>query len=70
VIAPRGTPTAIVNKLASELAVIVANAEVRERFLSQGIAPASTTPDVFAATIRQNIARFAKVIRELGLKVE
>ncbi len=70
VIAPRATPPAIINKLAAELAAIVANAEVRERFLSQGIAPVSSTPEAFAATIRQNIVRFAKVIRELGLKVE
>ena len=40
------------------------------RLLSQGIAPVASTPDAFAATIRQNIARFAKVIKELGLKVE
>ena len=40
------------------------------RKLSQGIAPVSSTPDAFAATIRKNIARFAKVIKELGLKVE
>ena len=70
VIAPRGTPPQIINKLSAELRGIVANAEFRERLLSQGIAPAGSTPDAFAATIRQNIARFAKVIKELGLKVE
>lgn len=70
VIAPRGTPPAVINKLAAELGNIVANAEVRERFLSQGIAPASSTPQAFAATISNNVARFAKVIKTLNLKVE
>jgi tripartite-type tricarboxylate transporter receptor subunit TctC len=70
VIAPRGTPPQIVNKLSAELRSIVANTEFRERMLSQGIAPVSSTPEAFSATIRQNIARFAKVIKELGLKVE
>jgi tripartite-type tricarboxylate transporter receptor subunit TctC len=70
VIAPRGTPAPIINKLSSELRNIIANADFQERLLSQGIAPVSSTPEAFAATIKQTIARFAKVIKELGLKVE
>ncbi len=70
VIAPRGTPAPVINKLSGELRTIVANADFQERLLSQGIVPVSSTPDAFAATIKQNIARFAKVIKELGLKVE
>jgi len=70
VIAPRGTPPQIISKLSAELRSIVANADFRERLLSQGIAPVSSTPDAFAATIKQNIARFAKVIKTLDLKVE
>ncbi|MBM3341421.1 MAG: tripartite tricarboxylate transporter substrate binding protein [Betaproteobacteria bacterium] len=70
VIAPRGTPPVIINKLATELRGIVASADVRERFLSQGIASVSSTPEAFAATIRDNVARFAKVIKTLNLKVE
>jgi len=70
VIAPRGTPAPIINKLSAELRSIVANADFRERLLSQGIAPVSSTPEAFAATIKQNIARFAKVIKSLDLKVE
>ena len=69
-IAPRGTPAPIINKLSNELRHIIANADFQERLLSQGIAPVSSTPEAFAATIKQNIARFAKVIKELGLKVE
>ena len=70
VIAPRGTSPAIVNKLSSELRAIVANADMQERLLSQGMVPASSTPEAFAATIRQNIAKFGLVIKTLGLKVE
>jgi tripartite-type tricarboxylate transporter receptor subunit TctC len=70
VIAPRGTPAPIINKLSGELRNIIANADFQERLLSQGIAPVSSTPEAFAATIKQTIARFAKVIKELGLKVE
>ena len=70
VVAPRGTPPQIVNKLSAELRAIVASADMQERLLSQGMVPASSTPEAFAATIRQNVAKFAKVIKTLGLKVE
>ncbi len=70
VVAPRGTPLTVINPLSAELRGIVAGADVRERFLSQGIVPVSSTPEVFAATITQNVAQFAKVIKALNLKVE
>jgi len=70
VIAPRGTPAPIVDKLATELRAIVANNEVRERLLAQGIIPVSTTPAEFAAIIRGNITKFGKVIKTLGIKIE
>lgn len=70
VVAPRGTPPEIVNKLATELRNIAATADVQERFLSQGILPAPSTPEEFSRSIRQNIAQFGKVIRTLDLKVE
>jgi tripartite-type tricarboxylate transporter receptor subunit TctC len=70
VVAPRGTPPQIVNKLATELRSIAAGADVQEKFLSQGIVPAPSTPEEFSRSIKQNIAQFAKVIRTLDLKVE
>jgi len=70
VVAPRGASPQIVAKLATELRSIVASADVQERFLAQGIVPVSSTPEEFAVVISQNVAKFAKVIRTLGLKVE
>ena len=70
VIAPRGTPAAIINKLAAELKTIVTNGDVSERLLSQGITPVSSTPEQFAITIRDNVAKFGKVVKALNLKVD
>ncbi|MBX9903197.1 MAG: tripartite tricarboxylate transporter substrate binding protein [Burkholderiales bacterium] len=70
VVAPRGTPPQIVSKLAGELRTITAGADVQEKFLSQGIVPAPSTPEEFSRSIKQNIAQFAKVIKTLDLKVE
>jgi tripartite-type tricarboxylate transporter receptor subunit TctC len=67
VVAPAGTPAAIVNKLATEIRAIGAQPEVRERFYSQGIEPASASPAEFAAYIKAAVAKYAKVIRDLGL---
>ncbi len=68
VVGPAGTPAAIVNKLAAEIKTIVANPDVRERFYSQGIEPASATPAEFAAVIKANVDKYSKVIKQLGLK--
>jgi len=70
VAAPAGTAPAIVNKLAAEIRVIVANAEVRERFYSQGIEPVYATPEEFAGYIKASVAKYAKVIKTLGLKAD
>jgi tripartite-type tricarboxylate transporter receptor subunit TctC len=70
VVGPAGTPPGIVNKLSAELKTIVANPEVRERFFSQGIEPAYATAEEFADYIKATVAKYAKLIRELGLKAE
>ena len=58
------------NKLAAEIKTIVANPDVRERFYSQGIVPVYATPEEFAVYIKASVAKYAKVIKTLGLKVE
>jgi len=70
VVAPTGTPRAIVDKLSVELRAIVANDAVRERFYSLGIVPVSSTPEMFASDIKANVVKYAKLIASLGIKVE
>lgn len=70
VVAPEGTPPAVVNKLAAELKAIVGNADVRERFYSQGIEPVYAGPAEFEAVIKASVAKYAKVVKALGLKPE
>jgi tripartite-type tricarboxylate transporter receptor subunit TctC len=70
VVAPAGTPPSIVNKAAAEIKNIVANPEVRERFLSQGIEPVYAGPGEFGGYIKSTVAKYAKVIKTLGLKAD
>jgi len=67
---PAGMSRALAEKLSAETAAIVALPDVRDRLLSLGAEPASDTPEEFAAYIRAEIAKWSKVIKDSGAKVE
>ena len=70
VVAPAGTSPALVSKLAAEINAIVAQPDVAERFFSQGIEPARSTPEQFAAFIKESVAKYAKIVKATGVKPE
>ena len=71
VLAPTGTPPEIIARLNAELAKIVQNAEAKEQFLQQGVfALPPQTPDKAAERVQAEIARWAKVIDETGVKAD
>jgi tripartite-type tricarboxylate transporter receptor subunit TctC len=69
-LAPAGTPAAIVDKLAADVKTVVADPEVREKLVAQGAVPQSSTPKQLQALIDTDRARYGKIIRDKGLKVE
>ena len=68
--APAGTPKEIVNKASAETVRILKLADVRERLLAQGAEPIGSTPEQLAAILAQDIAKYARVIKESGYKPE
>ena len=70
VLAPAGTPPAIVNRLSSEIAKIARTPAFREKFESQGILPVGNTPEEAAAFLKDEVAKWGKVIRDANVKVE
>ena len=70
VLAPAGTPPAIVSRLSEELRKVLALPEVRASFASQGVSPAGNTPEQFSAFLRDEHAKWGKVIRDAGIKSE
>jgi tripartite-type tricarboxylate transporter receptor subunit TctC len=70
VLAPAGTDATIVNKLSAEINRILKLPEVSERLSSLGAEPAGSTPDEFAAHIRSEIAKWGKVVRDSGARIE
>jgi tripartite-type tricarboxylate transporter receptor subunit TctC len=68
VLVPAGTPKEIIDKLYREVARVVALPEVKERLAAIGYTPVANTPDEFAAQIKRDVARWAKVIKDAGIK--
>jgi tripartite-type tricarboxylate transporter receptor subunit TctC len=69
-LAPAGTPQALVDKIAADVKEVIANPEVRAQLVQQGGTPQATTPAQLQALIDADKARYGKVIREKGVKVE
>ena len=70
VLAPAGTPRAVVSRLTTSIAAAVAHAAVLERFNMLGIDPAGSTPEAYTAQIRTDIERYARVVKASGVKVD
>jgi tripartite-type tricarboxylate transporter receptor subunit TctC len=68
ILAPAGTPRDVVTKLHTETVRILALPEVKQRLASEGAEAIGNTPEEFAAQIRRDIARWARVAREARIK--
>lgn len=69
-LAPAGTPVEIMGKLNAELLKAATAADIREKLAMQGFEIATSTPEQFAAYIRVEVAKWAKIIKESGAKVD
>ena len=69
-LAPAGTPAAIVERLQQETAKALASPAVREKLLAQGAVPGGITPAEFAKMIEAEHAKWAKVVKASGAKVD
>jgi len=70
VLAPAGTPPEAVARLSQALNAALAQPEVREKFATAGLDTVSSTPAEFAAFIRSEIAKWAKVAKEANIKID
>jgi tripartite-type tricarboxylate transporter receptor subunit TctC len=68
--APKGTPDDVVNKLNAEVRRIVAKPAVKEAWQKQGAAPMSMSPKEFDAYLRKDIEKWAKVVKLSGAKAQ
>ena len=66
--APAGTPKEVIDKLYREVSRIVMLPEVKARLAAIGYTAVGNTPEEFSAEIKKDVAHWAKVIREAGIK--
>ncbi|HJY79141.1 MAG TPA: tripartite tricarboxylate transporter substrate binding protein [Burkholderiales bacterium] len=69
-LAPAKTPKPLLAKLSAEVARIVKLPDVKERLLALGADPAPTSPEGFDTSIRGEVVKFQKIVREAGIKPE
>ncbi len=67
---PARTPREIVTKVYAELAVMLKSAETREKFLAQGALPSGLEPGEFAAFVRRETEKWAKVANAARIRAE
>lgn len=70
ILAPAATPRAIVNQVNQAIAGVVQNADVRQRFNAGGFEPMGSTPEALGAFLAAEQAKYARVIKESGMKIE
>jgi tripartite-type tricarboxylate transporter receptor subunit TctC len=69
-LAPAATPKATVAKLSADANRVLAMSDVRERMLGLGADPAGNTPEEFARFIRDDQAKWSKLMKEAGIQAE
>jgi tripartite-type tricarboxylate transporter receptor subunit TctC len=70
ILGPAGTPRDVVARLNTQILQVVAQPAVRDQLLKMGFEIVPNTPEEYAAFLKEEHARWGKIIRDLGLKAE
>ena len=70
VLLPAGTPKVIAEKFRADLVKVMQDPEVKEKFASLGVDAVSGTPEQFGAYIKSETTKYAKLIKDAGIKGE
>ena len=69
-LAPAGTPAPVIQRLNRDVVKALESADVREKLQAQGAEPMPGAPEAFAAFMREEMARWAPVVRQAGVKLD
>lgn len=69
-LAPRGTPKAIVNKLNSEVNALLSGSELRNRLLTDGLTPIGSTPNELFTYMKSERSKWTSVVKNAGVRID
>jgi tripartite-type tricarboxylate transporter receptor subunit TctC len=69
-LAPAGTPTAIVNRLQQDIAKFYQEPQLRQTLMEQGVEPLASTPEAFTAQIQSETAYWARMFKRIKVTVD
>ncbi len=70
VFAPAGTPAPLITRLNQEFVRVLTQADMKEKFLGVGVEPRGGTPEQMVAIVKSDMAKWGKVIKEAGIRVD
>ena len=70
IMAPKGTPPEIVNKLNAEIGKVVNSAKIKDAWAQQGAVPMTMTPAAFGEFLEKDIAKWAKIVKISGATIQ
>jgi tripartite-type tricarboxylate transporter receptor subunit TctC len=70
IVAPAGTPKEIIARLNAEIVRALAAPDVREKLIAQGLTPRGSSPEELGQATREQLARYAMLMKQAGIKLE
>ena len=70
IVVPAGTPRSVIDRLHKDLTVVVASPETKKRFEAEGSEPLSMSPDEFGRFIAAETVKWARVVKDAGIRAE
>jgi tripartite-type tricarboxylate transporter receptor subunit TctC len=70
IVVPAGTPRSIIDRLHQDLTAVVASTETKKRFETEGAEPLSMSPDEFGRFIAAETVKWARVVKDAGIRAE
>ena len=70
IVVPAGTPRSIIDRLHKELTAVVSSTETKQRFETEGAEPLSMSPDEFGRFIAAETVKWARVVKDAGIRAE
>ena len=70
IVVPAGTPRSIIDRLHKDLTAVVASTETKQRFETEGAEPLSMSPDEFGRFIAAETVKWARVVKDAGIRAE